>query len=254
MEENALKLINHFYEENNEELQKKKAEYFDKIAELFYQNNFGSANKSEVELLMFSILMDEMIEHYKDKNEVLDYKACSDYKMSALLGIPQQKVRNLKIKKQARYPQKFDWKKSFIAVKDSIVYDSDKKRIIIPVTDPNLYLTIRNFIEEHDGYIEIQRGSNVLQMRPEHFFNLLYLGIEEEEKEMVKRNFIKTIKEKNEENNIEDIYTDKELMDKALSVGDNVMEFFETVVEGVSNPLLTILKTIRYIGKVAKNR
>lgn len=252
--ENALSRINSFYSEE-EECKKKKAEYFDKIAELFYDHNFGATTKSEIELLMFSIFMDEMIAHNQRDDGVLDYKECSDYKIGKLLGVPQQKVSTLKIKKQARYPQEFNWQKSFQSIAKSIVYDAEKKKVIIPVTDPNLYLAIRNFIEEHDGYIEIKRGNNVLQMRPEHFFNLLYLGVEsEKEKQKIRKAFIKELKEKNETDDIGEIYTDKEVMDKALEIGDNVWEFFETVAESLDNPLLLMIKGIRTIGKVVSKR
>ena len=47
---NALEIINEFYDDENECINKK-AEYFDKIAKLFYEKNFGSTNKSEIELL-----------------------------------------------------------------------------------------------------------------------------------------------------------------------------------------------------------
>ena len=75
----------------------KKAAMFDKIADMFYKQNFGTTSKSEVELLMFSIFMDEMIETYADKTtNVLNYNACSDYNIGKMLGIPQEKVRRSK--------------------------------------------------------------------------------------------------------------------------------------------------------------
>ncbi len=246
---NALEIINGFYSEEKD-LVEKKAEYFDQIAELFYKGNFGAATKSEIELLMFSILMDEMIDHYQDSTGVLDYKACSDYKIAEMLGIPETRIKTLKIRKQARYPKEFDWKKSFESLKNLIVYDSDKKRVIIPVSDPNLYLTIKNFIEEHDGYIEIQRGNNVLQMRPEHFFILLYWGLDnEDEKERIKKNFTKYLKKKTTKNNIDDIRTDKELVDEVMGVGGDILDLIEGVLENITNPGMLILKSIRVIGK-----
>ncbi len=45
----------------------KKAKAFDKIADLFYKQNFGTTSKSEIELLMFSFFMDEMIDTYADQ-------------------------------------------------------------------------------------------------------------------------------------------------------------------------------------------
>lgn len=250
-EENALDKINSFYP-NEEKRIKKKAEYFDKIAELFYKQNFGAANKSEIELLMFSVFLDEMIDHNCDKENILDYKECSDYKIGKMLGIPQEKVKTLKIKKQARYPKEFNWQKSFMSIKEAIRYDVDKKKIIIPVTDPNLYLSIRNFIEENNGYIEIQRGTNVLQMRPEHFFLLLYLGIEDEaEKKKTRKAFIKKLKKINEIDDMDIVDSDNEVIDRIFNIGDDVLELFEDVVSDLNNPLLLIIKSIRRIGKIA---
>ena len=44
-----------------------KAELFDKIAANYYDTNFGSFSKSQMDLLMFSIYIDKLI----DKNENL---------------------------------------------------------------------------------------------------------------------------------------------------------------------------------------
>lgn len=64
---------------------------------MFYCGNFGATNKSEIELLILSIFMEEMTKH-NSYDGVLDYKRCSDFNMAKLLGIPQEKVRTLKSK------------------------------------------------------------------------------------------------------------------------------------------------------------
>ena len=97
----ALSLINSYYGDQAELLQKK-ADAFDRIAKLFYFRNFGTANKSDIELLMFDFLLNVLIENNTDNDNVLDYNECSDYYIAKLLGITQEKVRNLKVKKQAR--------------------------------------------------------------------------------------------------------------------------------------------------------
>lgn len=48
-----------------------KAGAFDKIAEMFYDKNFSSATKTEIELLMFSIYMDATIESCKKETTQL---------------------------------------------------------------------------------------------------------------------------------------------------------------------------------------
>ncbi|MCR5143215.1 MAG: hypothetical protein K6C68_11950 [Ruminococcus sp.] len=52
MDSNTIKYI--------ERIDKEKA--FDEISELFYDHNFGTASKSEIELLMFKFLIEAMIE------------------------------------------------------------------------------------------------------------------------------------------------------------------------------------------------
>ena len=123
------------------------------------------------------------------------------------------------------------------------------------MNDPNLYMSIRNFIEEHDGYIEVQRGMNVLQLRPEYFFSLLYLGVEsDEEKEKIQKVFIKKLREKNELYDVDSILTDKEMTDLIINTGEEVLDFFEELAECIDNPLVAILKGIRKIGKVIKRK
>lgn len=179
-----------------------KATAFDKIAEMFYDKNFSSATKSEIELQMFSIYMDATIKRCEHENGTIDYNACSDYEMGKELGIPQEKVRTLKIKKQARYPVEFDWKKSLLSVKDSVRYDKGKNKIIIPTRDPNLYNEIRNYIEDHGGYIEIKRSGNYIQIRPEHYFMLIYEGLGENDQRKCRKELVKELQKRNKHNEI----------------------------------------------------
>ncbi|SDB25454.1 hypothetical protein SAMN02910317_01240 [Ruminococcaceae bacterium FB2012] len=249
----ALEYYNSLYSEN--ELKEKKAAAFDMIAKLFYCTNFGAASKSEIELLMFSILMDVIIEKNVDDKNVLDYNASSDYKVGKMLGIPQERVRSLKVKKQARYPVQFPWQRSLMAVKNSIVYDEGKDRIIIPMRDPNLYNEIRNYIEENGGYIEIRRGGNSIQIRPQYFFVLLYLGMEDENaKKNTREAFAKELKEKNKEFEMTEIKTDDDLTQAALKTGGDFLEFVDELLsdaaDAVSHPLMFTIKGIRRIVKV----
>lgn len=231
-----------------------KAKSFDKIAELFYYQNFGAATKSEIELLMFSIFMDAMIEKHKNAENTLDYNACSDYEMGKILGVPQDKVRTLKVKKQARYPVEFDWYKSLLSIQDKIVYDEQKKKVIIPMPDPNLYNEIRNFVEKEGGYIEIQRGQNYLQMRPEYLFMALYYKIDnEQDKAAVRENFSKKLRTHNEKTNIESIKTDRELEEAARAQTEsnvaNLLDVFKTSLEEICPLGALLFNAIRVIGK-----
>lgn len=218
-----------------------KAIAFDKIAEMFYDKNFSSATKTEIELLMFSIYMDATIESCKKGNNTIDYNECSDYEMGKELGIPQEKVRTLKVKKQARYPVEFDWRKSLLSVKESIRFDKEKNKIIIPTRDPNLYNEIRNYVEEHGGYIEIQRSGNLIQIRPEHFFMLAYEALDSENQVKCRKEIEGKLRNHNIKNGIEDAKNPVDILKNIAKLGIKVY----ATVSGISeNPIGEILKII----------
>jgi hypothetical protein len=196
--------------------------------------------------------MDIMIDTHQTGG-VLDYNACSDYDIGKVLGIPQEKIRTLKVKKQARYPRIFDWRKSLAAIQDNIVYDSEKKKVIIPVRDPNLYNEIRNFIEEKGGYIEIQRGGNYIMIRPEYLFILLYNASgTDDEKKKIREEFAKQLRERNEKEDIDNIRTDAELHARVWEIGDDFLEFAKSVAGGLSNPVVGIISGIQSLVKIAR--
>ena len=93
-------------------------------------------------------------------NNPQDFAVKTKREMAKELGLTQEKIRQLKIKKQARYPVPFDWKKSLLSIRNNIRYEDGK--IMIPMRDPNLYIEICNFIEENGGYIDVQRSGNVI--------------------------------------------------------------------------------------------
>ena len=71
-----------------------KIKAFDKIAEKFYYGNFGSTSKADVETLMFSLYIEQILE--KEQDNMVAY---SDYSLSKALGITQSKISNLKFVK-----------------------------------------------------------------------------------------------------------------------------------------------------------
>lgn len=220
-----------------------KAGAFDKIAEMFYDKNFSSATKTEIELLMFSIYMDATIESCKKGNNTIDCNECSDYEMGKELGIPQEKVRTLKVKKQARYPIEFDWRESLKSIQDDIRYDRTKEKIIIPTRDPNLYNEIRNFIEDHGGYIEVQRSGNLIQIRPEHFFMLVYEELDNEGKKECRKKLVKQLQKKKKNNTIPEAKNAIDVLklaEKALSLGIGIGADIPMVL---ASPLWTVFTT-----------
>ena len=105
---------------------------------MFYFGNFGTVQKSELELLLFSEYLEKILRREED-----NVNAYSDYTLSKCFGISQQRISNLKVKKELRYPyEKFDWKKSFLRLLPKARIEDEKINLYIP--DANVYLEIKN--------------------------------------------------------------------------------------------------------------
>ncbi len=145
-----------------------KARAFDKIAEKYYYQNFGSMSKSEFDVLMFSIYIEQILE--KDEE---NFNAYSDYTLSKLLGITQGKASSLKVKKQLTYPyEKFEWKRSFERVLKYARLEENNICIYIP--DKNLFLELKNIIEINGGFVDTQLNPKLLKISVGDFLVLLY--------------------------------------------------------------------------------
>lgn len=176
------------YEEifNNESL---KAKCFDEIASLFFDRNFGSSSKAEIDLLMFHLLMERLIKQ-NQKDGVIDYRKCSDYSLSRILGISESKIRNLKIKKNLAYPEEYNWIDSFASiVSNSKLTRTHNNKVLITIPDPNVMIEVRNFLEENGDIVEKHLNSKILEMDMEYLF-LFAIKFEEEhiaDEKLIKR-------------------------------------------------------------------
>lgn len=149
-----------------------KALAFDKIAEKYYIMNFGSLSKTDIDVLMFSIFIEKILD-----KDTTDFTSFSDYTLSKQLGITQAKVSNLKVKKELLYPyEKFNWRDSFRSISNRATLENGKIKLFIP--DKNLYLEVKNAIEELGGFVEIQLTPNLLQVDLPYFLDLI-LAIDE---------------------------------------------------------------------------
>lgn len=178
-----------------------KIENFDFIAKQFYESNFGRMTKSDFELMMFNFYIEKLINTNKNSDGTIDYNKCSDYKISKDLGITQQRVRNLKVKNQLINPIDYEWKKAFASLTENARYDSAKKKIVMNIPDPNLYLEIQNFIEEQGAFIEKQLNGKILQIRVEYYIALIVSLEEESNKKKIIKELKKLVKDSNKNEN-----------------------------------------------------
>ena len=194
----------------------KKAKLFDRIADEYYNVNFGTFSKSQIDLLMFSIYLDELIE----AGECFD-----DYTLSKQLGIVQTSVRQFKKKKQLIYPRDYKWYEVFLKYNENAVFDG-RGRIVINIPDSDVYLELQHAIEEIGGYVEVQLNPKLLKIPPEYYIELL-LKIHQTDNrsdvkstEKIKRDFIKKLNEcylKDNELNCE--FTNKTFLTKLKEIG-----------------------------------
>ena len=217
----------------------KKAAAFDKIARNYYQGNFGSMTKSDMDVLMFSLLLEEILRQTEE-----DINTYSDYALAKQLGITQSRVSNLKLKKQLQYPYKdFDWRVSFMRCCSNARLESGKIRINL--RDINLYYELRNVIEEKGGYVEASLTRNLLIITPEEFFELTTALMTQEDQKKLKEEIRRQYADSNEL--LEKL--EKQTWTKALksefgsNFSDILFEIVKSLAPGAAGIGLKILQT-----------
>lgn len=215
-----------------------KIKFFDEISEYFYKANFGTRSKSEIELMMFHFYFEKLVAKNTFKDGTINYSECSDYKISRDLGITQQRVKNLKVKNQLVYHVEFDWKRSFAKLIENARYDKTKRKIMLNIPDPNLFIEIQNYIEDNGAYIEKQLNGKLLQLRAEYFIDLIVALEPEENRKTIKNSLKKLLKSNGKE---ESAFEDKEIGKSILNAAVNITD----IVANLSN----VISPTNVVGK-----
>ena len=160
---------------------KTKADAFDKIAEKYYYSNFGTASKSDIDVLMFSIYIEQILEKGPE-----NFSAYSDYTLSKQLGITQSRVSNLKVKKELLYPYEgFKWKEALLTASKNAIIEDHRIKFFIP--DRNVFLEVKNAIEYTGGFIDVTLTNNLLVIRKEYFLDLLVAISEDGDRKRIRK-------------------------------------------------------------------
>lgn len=131
-----------------------------KEAQLF-TNRFASFSKADYEVLMFTAYLD-----------CLDEDNMTDYDISIKLGIPESKVRNLRVKSQLQYPREIHWEEKLTKAIQHGVYDQVQKQLTITIEDPSVRNRIRHEVESKYGIVNISLNSKQLVLPIESFLIL----------------------------------------------------------------------------------
>ncbi len=201
-----------------------KVKAFDEIAKNFYFGNFASMPKAEIDLLMFSIYLDKIL----DKSEE-DLDSYSDYKLSKIFGITQRRIINLKEKKQLKYPREFEWEKVFLEHLKNARYDNGY--FIVNIRDINLYRELENAIDSRGGYIDVQLNPKILKLKEEYFIDLI-LTVADDEGQM--RKAIRNVLNNSSNIDISEFEDEKSIGDiLKSSFVDNMPELIAELVSGI---------------------
>ncbi|MCQ2519189.1 MAG: hypothetical protein MJ107_01525 [Lachnospiraceae bacterium] len=139
-------------------------------SELF-SRKFGTFAKSDYEILMFTIFMDSQSENIRD------------YDISVALGIPESKVRNLRIKSQLLYPREINWVNELNNAISHGYYDPSIGTITITIENPSVQSLLKNKVEENYGVVGLTLNNKQLVLPVESF--LLLAALSEENSDYV---------------------------------------------------------------------
>ena len=212
---------------------------FDELAALFYERRFGQLSKSEFDLLMFKFIYEKMLKDAMCPDGTIDYAKCSDYKISKMLGLTEQRVRNLKVQYQLKYGEMdFDWEKAFAKLVENARYDSDTRKVVLNIPDPNLYIEIQNYIEETGAYVEKQLNSKILKIRAEYFIALVIKA----EPEKSRKQIVDFLKAQFKESS----KTDRKFEEK--NIGKSLIEGACNITTIAAN-ISSLISQENYVGK-----
>lgn len=143
-----------------------KEKLFKKISFAYFERNFGSMSKSDLETLLFS----EYIEHHIRHRLPYD-----DYTLSKELGITQARIRTLKERKELKYPYKdFKWQSAFAEAVAQAKYDETDHYVKMIIQDVNVMAEVRHYIELRGWFDECSLNKKLLRIPMDCFVEICF--------------------------------------------------------------------------------
>ena len=143
------------------ELNNLKDNLYNRIIESnLFSNHFRSYSKQDYEILMFTVFLDSIKDYVRD------------YDISIALGIPESKVRNLRLKSQLLYPKELSLADELTKSLSHGYYDSSTQMITVTIEDPSVQALIKYNIEKDFGTVGRSLNSKQLILPIESFLLL----------------------------------------------------------------------------------
>lgn len=156
----------------------KNEEDFIEVASHFYLKNFGTMTKSEIELMMFTILYKKL----KSTGEV------SDVSLAFSLGISVKRVNALIekmiVKMSEEELSEIQWRQklSILIQKKTVSYDSSNSRFSITINDFVVFYNAIQILKEYEVFYEEISSPQGLILSEEAFLVLAYISCDDVEK------------------------------------------------------------------------
>lgn len=130
----------------------------------FSNQNFGTTPKAEIDLFMFSMYLDHLI----DADENFD-----DYIVGRDLGLTISRVRSLKERKELKYHREnYNWAEAFAEYIKNARYDETSHLVKMSIPDVNVIKDVRYCLEVNGWYDEYQLNPKLFQCRLDIFIEL----------------------------------------------------------------------------------
>ena len=151
-------------------------EFLEEMSTMFYERNFGTKTKSDIELLAFKYYF-EAAKDYATKDGELNENLISDYKIGCDLGISPAKVRNLKLKVELQLSNDgYDWQSELLKVlskPQNLEKSKDNEYIQITVRSQKLFYAVEDWIEDNGETLDITLNRKQLKVPKKSFYKLL---------------------------------------------------------------------------------
>ena len=162
------------------------------ILENAFNSGFGTLNKSELDLILFSAIL-----------KYSDQKLNSDFELSKYLQITQQRVRNLKEKASVKYLS-FSREEAINTFVDKVQYSKVNDIFFdIPIYDIRVKNELEAILEENNILLHTQLNEKIFRIRIDDFLEFCII-IESESNpdtsvKEVEKNIIKFLQERSKE-------------------------------------------------------
>lgn len=134
----------------------------EKALDVYLNRGFGSMNKNDFEVFIFSQLLDKRFLGY------------NDYKISIELKIPISKIKRLRYEASLKYPTQTDFKTLFVEAMRGARYGNEKNKVVeFSIENISLRQFLRNMLMQDGRFFDSSFNSEIVKISYKDFLYLL---------------------------------------------------------------------------------